>query len=383
MTAEELRAIEEAKVAQIMGGQQPMAAEATNPDAAGDQGGEANPDAAADASNQQNPDAAADAQAAQQQAQQQQAAAAQQQQGTESPQVTLEDLAAGKFKLPTEIEEKLALAERLLKNPTSAKVLDIYESDPKNIRQVLNLAATDFDNMSPREVLRHQFSEKHPDLVDDDRAFDEYLSREISGYNPENEDLTDSRLAKKELEEKISAWKAEKNGVKSNFEALFKKEEAPRQTGPTPEQIAAENNRRRGEVGQLKSIPIELADGLAIDLPIGDDERALLEKAVEDPSAFMAARYMSEDSNGSKVFNAAQFAKDLAILMNPKSIAMEAAKLGMDAQNGQNMEAFNAALGRGQMKKPGDVASSQEQPAAKSLRDQHQALVDQLAAGIR
>lgn len=367
-TPEELRALEEARVNQ-MTGQQPMAAATNNPDAAGDQG---------------NADAAADAQAADQQAQQQQADAAAQQQQQSGPQsLTVEDLAAGKFKLPEEIEERLKLAERLIKNPNSAKVLDIYESDPQNVRQVLDLAATDFDNMTPKQVLKHQFAEKHPDLVDDDRAFDEYLSREISGYNPESEDLTDSKLAKKDLDAKISSWKAEKNGQKSNFDALFKKEEAPKQTGPTPEQIAEENTRRRGEVSQLKSIPIELAEGLVIDLPIGDEERALLEKAVEDPSAFLAAKYMSEDSNGNKKFNAAQFAKDLAILMNPKGIAMKAAALGMDAQNGQNMEAFNAAMGRGQMKKPGDVASSEEQPAAKSLRDQHQALVDQLAGGLR
>jgi hypothetical protein len=371
MTPEELREAELAKVNQ-MTGQQPMTA--INPDAAGDQGNGANPDAAADASNQGNPDAAADAQAADQQAQQQQA-------GPQS--LTVEDLAAGKFKLPEEIEERLKLAERLIKNPNSAKVLDIYERNPQDVRQVLDLAATDFDGMTPKQVLKHQFAEKHPDLVDDDRAFDEYLSREISGYNPDNEDLTDSKLAKKELDGKISSWKDEQNGKKSNFEALFKKEEANQQTGPTPEAIAAENTRRRGEVSQLKSIPIELAEGLVIDLPIGDEERALLEKAVEDPSAFLAAKYMSEDSSGNKKFNAAQFAKDLAILMNPKGIAMKAAALGMDAQNGQNMEAFNAAMGRGQMKKPGDVASSEEQPAAKSLRDQHQALVDQLAGGNR
>lgn len=309
----------------------------------------------------------------------QQAAATQQQ--TQPAEVSLEDVAAGKLKLSADLQERLALADKVLADPKAAKLLDIMQGDPANVREVLRITATDFDNMTPKEVLRHQFAEAHPDLVDDDRAFDEYLSREIAGYDPESEDLTSSVLSKKDLEKRISSWKEGKNQLKSNFDQLFKKEEkAPAQTGPTPEQIEAERSRRKQEVGSLTSVKIELADGLAIDLPVGDQERVVLEQAASDPGAFMAAKYMSDDSNGQKVFNAKKFAEDMAILQNAKTIALEAAKLGMDAQNGQNQEAFNQALGRGTMKKPGDAASSTEQPTA-SIRDQHAALVEKLVNG--
>jgi hypothetical protein len=307
-------------------------------------------------------------------------AAAAAQQAAVNP-ATLEAILNGEIPVAPEVLERLQIANRI--DPKSLQLVELYQSNPQNIRQALRLAATDFDSMNEKDVFKSMFRDQYPEFADDDDAFEEYLSKEIPSYDPDRPELTSSKLGQIEISKKISDWKKEMNGKKGDISSFLEKDNAPAgPAGPSPEQIEAEKARRLSELGDFKSLKIQLADGVEVGQDVSEDDLMFLKSAVMNPNAVFEQLYTKDIGEGKKAFDARKFAEDMAMLRNIKTLVLKGAEMGMNAQNDDAIKKMNVALGKTPMKSP--ASASSEDPGTETEEDFHRKQVQALLkAGVR
>jgi len=116
--------------------------------------------------------------------------------------ISVEDIISGKVPAADDLQALLSLKDRL--DPTTLKLIDVFQGGKESMRSVLSALSMDWENMPQKECLYHDFCNENSDMVDGEdedsrRAlFEEHMGRTYQGYDPE-----DSNLSKSNYEQKL------------------------------------------------------------------------------------------------------------------------------------------------------------------------------------